>query len=1129
MTRLTLTSSTEMMDNRIQAELIAPQKKFEALQTADGHSLLFAIDTGGTFRAIVEQSGTSAAGWQPFDLSDARIAKDFPAAARATCTNFGVGQNPATRTIGMGMVVGTSSGDVLYLSLGNSDSDTSWAKGPTWTRMDFDAAGDRPSSLRIAGIFFCEASDKTEHIVVDILRDPGNGDEITRYFVRPGPGSRPHWVRHDLPVDIQADRYDSCVGRVNDGKVDPSIQVDGVYTAGHAGSGAQLVYVPIENIYGDAAPLPVRLALPGGAVADTVAASRNPDLSTDLYVTAGKTLYRFAADGQSDGATGAALVDSDLFTGMRKLSAMEHDGIVTLWGLNGSDQVVSLRCQKAEVATPGAWSVPVPVLSGMEAMSPYLNNQDGGSVIFAAGGGKLDRVTQATRSAAKLWQTEQIALPTPPDATSMQFTSYTTVVQASDPQGLPVPKADLRLSAAKRTPAYVNGLYYVLDTTPVHVRTDGTGTLTVVEATDSLTGTALTVAAGPDTPLTADPTKGPVAKLSALDTPDKLKAATITGADGKTRPLVAASVSDDDLKTVAQSMSGLGQSYAAMTPGKGHATLAAALAAPSAHGIGDDIRMAAGDLFNWLKSGVEAAIDFVRNAATGVWDFVVKIAGKVYRAVLDTAEAIVGAAEWLFDKIKTAVKDLIAFVKFLFEWDDIRRTKEVLHTLSKRFLEHQVDEITAIKGAFDGKMNAFRQQVADWAGLGDISQLGTVATQPAANSARNPLHDQNAGAQHLSHHFQNNAHRISFKNAPPKPSIGQKLIDDLHKAIEDEGKIVHDFVDEVAALAKDFSHLSTEDVLKRLLGILSEAVLGSVQVVVDAVLSVLADLFGAAIALLDTKIHIPVLSDILNDIGVPDMSFLDVLCWIGGAAFTIVYKIAEGRAPFPDDPDTKAIINADSYADLQRVFGLTHAEPLHAAPVALPGELQVAVFKLGHATGSAFTLLSAFTSGFEAAETEDDNPFSTLSTVVAILSAVPPGAADALVPDDPVKAEWVGWVSKATLAVRLGSKAIFAVTPLKEANGRSNGAIVDALLVAPALFCTCWHLSDLSELPADSNRSAAILGEVAAVAAMFTRVMYAVAVNDDDPESRAAAIAVMEVGIVTGAGLQMAQTLTYKG
>lgn len=1128
MTKLTLTSSTELMDNRIQAELIAPQKRFSALQTADGHSLLFAIDTGGTFRAIVEQSGTSAAGWQPFDLGGARIAKDFPAKAKATCKDFGVGQNPATRTIGMGMVVGTTGGDVLYLSLGNSDSDTSWVKGPTWTRLDFDAAGDRPSSIRIAGIFFCEASDKTEHIVVDILRNPGKGDEITRYFVRPGAGDGPHWVRHDLPVDIQADRYDSCVGRVRDGKVDPSIQVDGVYTAGHAGSGAQLVYVPIENIYGDAAPLPVRLALPGGAVADTVAASRNPDLSTDLYVTAGQTLYRFAADAQGDGATGAALVDSDLFTGMRKLAAMEHDGIVTVWGLNGSDQVVSLRCQKTEVSTPGAWSVPVPVLTGMEAMSPYLNNQDGSSVIFAAGGGKLDRVTQATKSAAKLWQTEQITLPAPPGATSMQFTSYTTVVQASDPQGLPVPRADLRLSAAKRTPAYVNGLYYVLDTTPVHVRTDGTGTLTVVEATNSLTGTTLTVAAGQDAPHTADPTKGPIAKLSALDTPDKLKAATITGAHGKTRPLVAAGVSDDDLKAVAQSMSGLGQSYAAMTPGKGHAPLATAMAAPAAHSIGDDIKMAAGDLFNWLKSGVEAVIDFVKDTVTGIWDFVVRIAGKVYRAVLDSVEAIVGAAEWLFDKIKTAVKDLIDFIKFLFAWDDIRRTKDVLHTLSKRFLEHQVNEIDAIKTAFDGKMNDFRQQVANWAGLGDISKLGTVATQPASHSTRNPLHKQNAGAQHLSHHFQNNAHQISVKNAPPKPGIGQKLIDDLLKAIEDEGKVVHDFVDEVAALAKDFAHLSTEDVLKRLLGILSEAVLGSVQVVIDAVLSVLADLFGAAITLIDTKIHIPVLSDILNEIGVPDMSFLDVLCWIGGAAFTIVYKIAEGRAPFPDDPDTKAIINADSFAELRRVFGQTHAEPLHAAPVTLPKDLQMAVFAVGHATGSTFTLLSAFVDGFEAAEMEDDNPFSTLSTVLAVLSAAPPGAADVLVPDDPVKADWVYWVSKTTLAVRLGSKAVFAVTPLKQSAGRSKGAIVDALLVAPELFCTCWHLSELSELQADRARSAAILGEVAAVAAMFTRVMYAVAVNDDDPESRAASIAVMEIGIVTGAGLQMAQALTYK-
>jgi hypothetical protein len=57
--QLTITTSSEMMTNYLQAELIEPNGAFEALQTADGHSMLFGIGTNGAFNVIVEQSGST--------------------------------------------------------------------------------------------------------------------------------------------------------------------------------------------------------------------------------------------------------------------------------------------------------------------------------------------------------------------------------------------------------------------------------------------------------------------------------------------------------------------------------------------------------------------------------------------------------------------------------------------------------------------------------------------------------------------------------------------------------------------------------------------------------------------------------------------------------------------------------------------------------------------------------------------------------------------------------------------------------------------------------------------------------------------------------------------------------------
>lgn len=64
--------------------------------------------------------------------------------------------------------------------------------------------------------------------------------------------------------------------------------------------------------------------------------------------------------------------------------------------------------------------------------------------------------------------------------------------------------------------------------------------------------------------------------------------------------------------------------------------------------------------------------------------------------------------------------------------------------------------------------------------------------------------------------------------------------------------------------------------------------------VVDAILDVLDRLARTVVEMLDTKIHIPIISDILNLIGVPDVSFLDLFLWIGAAGITIVHKVGTG-------------------------------------------------------------------------------------------------------------------------------------------------------------------------------------------------------------------------------------------
>ena len=64
--------------------------------------------------------------------------------------------------------------------------------------------------------------------------------------------------------------------------------------------------------------------------------------------------------------------------------------------------------------------------------------------------------------------------------------------------------------------------------------------------------------------------------------------------------------------------------------------------------------------------------------------------------------------------------------------------------------------------------------------------------------------------------------------------------------------------------------MSAVDLTKAILGIVADTVLESVRLVIDALLDVLREFAKAAIAVLDIPVHIPVVSDILNAVGVDE-------------------------------------------------------------------------------------------------------------------------------------------------------------------------------------------------------------------------------------------------------------------
>ncbi|KAH8428090.1 uncharacterized protein LDX57_005795 [Aspergillus melleus] len=1152
--------SSELMQNYVRGQIVSPMEKFEAAQTANGLSLLFCIDTLDAFNVIMEQSGETATGWRVRNLASS-ILKDQFRGNNPVVSTFSVGQSAVDGRISMAMAVSSQGTDTLFLSLQNDSRDTSWTGKPTWTRIPFDPVGVQPATITVAGIFFAETTDMKQYLIVDIDRPTRRESKknIQRYHIDPTKSGGRYWVKHDVPVDIERGIYQSCIGRKTKG------YVDGIYTSGRTADMPQLVYVPIVNVWGEGPPLPIRLSLQGGALPSAIATARYDSKSngsllstTDLYAIGGSTLYRFGADEQYEGAVPKTIITNDFLSRTTTLQAMTHDGVTTLWGKNGNNQVYYVSCLTSKVTDPSAWSTPVPVLERIEKLSAYVSRADGQNTIFASGGGRLVKLTQATNTLAKIWRPQEIKLEAPPSLKPLPVKSYTTTIRVSDPKANDMPSSNVKVSVKADSPTavYINGLYYVLGPTATEIATDSMGSIMIMEATEDLHAATLsaTVLGKTETKF-INPMDTTFKKITNLDTNDALRNATFPAetkaggvvGDVSRIPLVKRAVSQEDSKALAAALGQLKKVPEklpvpmALAPRRNRGRIPRVVPATLYRTSLGDIAIAAGDLFRWLKTGVEALVNIVYDAFSDAWHFVAKIGDKIYRAILNTFDAVVGAFEWLFDTIKTAIKDLIRFVEFLFEWDDIRRTKNVLHNVTKLAIQHYaVDGLETAKAHFGKYFLEAEQNLDKWGGIENWKSLGHEASIPPKKSTVSPAKDQNSPSLLLAKHFQDNAGALVVLDNQELSLTDnmQPLFDALLGAISEKGDVLSGVYGRMQKVATDFQSNPVGENIKAVAAILANGLLSGVKVVFNALVDVLLALAKSALKLLDTRIRVPIISDILDLLEVPDITFLDLFTWVAAVGYTVVYKIVNNEPPFPDNDRIKAIISAPTWDALLKIIQedeQSRSQAL-ASGKEIPKSLKGMIFIASHATAGFTTFSGNFLNVFEAESPTGTNPFSIPAAISGIIAAGMQVGGDFLAPVYPVENTAVDVISKVTGGIVIMNKVFFSgpvqnkigakaskFTGLKLNDGRATAAIIDSILVIPGLFVTGWHFYELSKKPEGAVRSASIVGEVSNLSAYVSRVSYAVAVNDPDPNSKQIPIGIMAVSNVITGGLQTAE------
>ncbi|KAI9375952.1 hypothetical protein BJX61DRAFT_539270 [Aspergillus egyptiacus] len=527
----------------------------------------------------------------------------------------------------------------------------------------------------------------------------------------------------------------------------------------------------------------------------------------------------------------------------------------------------------------------------------------------------------------------------------------------------------------------------------------------------------------------------------------------------------------------------------------------------------------------------------------------------------DSVYAVVGAAEWLLRAIDTPIEDIVRFVEFLFEWEEIRRTKEASKQIVSFFMNEQIGRISSLKDEVDTALKQAEQRVQNRGQLNLDSLPRNIMQKSGRENATNPNKGQTPGSQLLASHLHSNIGRMvlldRLSGSVPM-EIGadrndlRALVDELGQVFEQEGEQLGNAYRNLRNLTNKFSSMSVTQVLEYLMEVVTESALGSARMAMHPLMMILSKLNKATLDMLNAEVHIPIVSDILEDLDMHTTTYLDVFCWIAATSYTVAYKDATGKAPFPDETEYDRIIDTTSWDDYLQLFGpepgLTTTAPTtrkqrpHSFSMArrgtmlrpLSSETQKQVYVMLHGSSGAMSLFASIANLMEAAAPSGED--KAISYASAVLSGVPQMLQvipDCLYPRESTQ-DPVFKTLSSTSSVAAGlSKMMFAMMDkfnlgewklkgeLQTRDSRATGAMVDLALSLPSLAATVEHFLELSNRPDTPARTDAILTDLSSLASDMTRVSYAIAVNDDEPISKHAALVDMSAGNIAQAGLQV--------
>ncbi|QSQ24262.1 hypothetical protein JY651_04660 [Pyxidicoccus parkwayensis] len=937
--RLRSSVSTELMKNYASASVVSAGERFEVAQDARGEPLLFSLSEDRRL-FVTRRDAAGPTGWRRDDLSSAL-------GAGMEATAFAVSQDrDGTLTLALAMCPAGKPEDArLYVSprLSNDDAVTDWSRvGTRWHHRH-----QTEGPLRITRILM-GTGDDGDGAPLALVAVVTRWKEAKHFqFNADAEDTSWSWKPYELPENA-SELQDLAVGRMQGDR--------GVYALYMSGRNQTLEFTSMPDPeYGKRARYVFKLP----CRASCIAVVPGPDgaLSDDLYM-GGEGVFLYAGSRSEVSAVASA---GDMGTVERLLVRSDAD-TVAVWTVDASG---GLRYTSAtRGGREPSWSTPLQLGRGARQLAALRNQARLTNALFVVtSAGTLEYRYQDPRT--QRWESSEV--PLPDSGRLLEFPCYTSQITLTDEAGTPTALSKVRLSASEWAQVTVNGATHVLDPDrEVEVETDTEGRLTLINRVSGLASpTFLVRSEGLEDALRVDPARRVLDTLGRIQTGEDLLR--FKSRDGRPLGGGATPKQRDTAAKAVKELVGLAGTLPSGGPnGPGpmlraasHPTGALRSAAPVAHtwgvvldgadagffhgeqavatygrgstpvgpGMSSALAMDlstqpmfaaapvwfpdAGSLLESLQHSARKVRDFLIQVVDGAVRFVVTLGEKVFQVVLHAAEQVYSLVHWVLQEtLGVDLNDLVDYFGFLFSWQDIVVTHDVLVNLINQAITKGTQAMGQVAGAIDGFFEDLKKRVR---ALKPLTSAGDAVRKPglqAARSAQESLHrDEEAKVEAFSRSPVGNFAGYHLQQALKSGAAGgvSKLPenDPLRATLNDLVEVWETIRGNVEKLGTTLSDgllkgtLSFNDLITQLS---SDVVVG----LLDVFKTILVKLIGfgerlvtGAQALINKKVDLPVISALYREYVGSDMSVLDAVCLLLSMPLTTVYKLLKGEAPFP--------------------------------------------------------------------------------------------------------------------------------------------------------------------------------------------------------------------------------------